>query len=131
MSLAAVISVEAPLRAFALRYSFHASTQAELEAARAPLRAAHLAHVHAAIASRALLLAGACGLPACEERVVKGALEPSPARAPLHLESLLIFTAAEAARSFAASDPYVLGSIVASLTVRPWVVVAAATDALR
>ena len=122
-------SVEAPLRAVTLRYTFHAQSQAALEEARAPLRAAHLATITAAVASRTLLLAGACGLPVAEERVVAGVLvaAPSPAES-LHLESLLVFAAADAARAFAAADPYVTGGIVASIAVRPWIVVAAAAD---
>lgn len=125
-------SASAPLRAFALRYRFFARTQAELEAARAPLRAAHLEHAQRAVAAQQLIIAGACGLPALELRVEGGkCVPPAAPEGDVRMESLLILSSIEDARAFAAADPYVTGGIVDSLSVRPWTVVVAAADALR
>ena len=72
--------------------------------ARAPLRAAHLAH--AAAAAPALVLGGALG----------GGARPG---------GLLIFSCDDVAvaERFAKTDPYVKSGIVRSWSVRPWTVV--------
>lgn len=96
-------SPSSPHSWLALEYVYEAATGAELAAARAPLRAAHLAH---AASAPALVLGGALG----------GGSRPG---------GLLIFASsnAEIAERFAANDPYVKGGIVRSWSVRPWTVV--------
>lgn len=103
-SLSAPPSVAAPHAYLRLRYVFDCSTVAELAALRAPLRAAHLAHV----ATAAPALAGAVS---CEPP-----------------ESLLLWRAADKdaaqVEAFARADPYVAGGIVARWDVAPFTVVA-------
>ncbi len=96
-------SPSSPHSWLALEYVYEAATGAELAAARAPLRAAHLAH---AASEPSLALGGALG----------GGSRPG---------GLLIFASsnAEIAERFAANDPYVKGGIVRSWSVRPWTVV--------
>ena len=92
-----------PLAWTMLLYEYAAASSEELAAARAPLRAAHLAH---AASARALVLGGALGGPA----------RPG---------GLLVFASADAAavEQFARDDPYVKGGLVLSWQVRPWAVV--------
>lgn len=85
-----------------LRYVFACATHAELAALRAPLRAAHLAHVAAA------------------DVALAGAVTTNPP------ESLLLFRGSDAAaaEAFARADPYVVGGIVARFDVAPFTAVA-------
>lgn len=124
-------SVSAPFKGVVLRYRFHARTLAELEAARAPLRAAHLALAQEALAAKTLLIGGACALPSLALRVVSGACVPSMPTADERMESLLVFASVADARAFAERDPYTTGGIVDSMTVRPWTVVVADVEQLR
>ena len=72
---------------------------------RAPLRAAHLAQAHEAVARGELVLGGALASPADT--------------------AMLLFqgTSPEAAEAFAAADPYVLNGLVARWRVREWTTV--------
>lgn len=93
-----------PLLCVRLRYVFKCATPTELVSLRAPLRAAHLAHVSAA----------------APPLVMGGAVSCSPP------ESLLVFktTDVDAVAAFARADPYVTGGIVASWEVASYTVVA-------
>lgn len=68
-----------------------------------PLRAAHVAHVLAAVSRGELVLGG-------------------PLEDPLDGSQALLFQAdsADTAQAFAAADPYVHGGIVSRWHVRPW-----------
>ena len=96
-------SPSSPRAWLVLEYVYEAATGAELAAARAPLRAAHLAH---AAAAPALVLGGA----------LSGGARPG---------GLLIFSCGDVAvaERFAKEDPYVKSGIVRSWSVRPWTVV--------
>lgn len=92
------------MKHFVLSYDF----VADYVERRVPLRRAHLAYAHAAVARGELLLGGAFADP------VDGAL--------------LVFAgdSAAVAESFAGSDPYVRNGLVRSWRVREWTTVVGA-----
>jgi uncharacterized protein YciI len=90
---------------FLLRYEL----AADYLARRSAFRDAHLGLAWAAVEGGTLLLGGAVGDP------VESAL--------------LLFTDAEAARAFAAADPYVAHGLVTQWSVAPWATVVGAEAA--
>jgi uncharacterized protein len=95
-------SPEIPKKLLLLQYEYDAATPDELALRRAPLRAAHLAY---AANYPCLQLGGAFSEPPMGGLLVFGGASKS------HVEG------------FAKADPYVVGKLVRSYSIREWVVV--------
>lgn len=107
----ATASPAAPKKLFALQYLYDAESVEDLARKRAPLRGAHLTHATAARDAGLLALGGA--------------FSDAPAG------GLLVFDATRAqVEAFARDDPYVLGRLVRSFSIREWVVVVERGDLL-
>lgn len=111
-------SAAAPHAWIVLEYVFKARDTSELLAARAPFRAAHLAHVAAA---PSVALGGALGPPVGSISDIGGGGSGGSGS----LGGLILFRGGDSAEAvrFAENDPYYKAGLVARYYVRPWTVV--------